>query len=302
MTVMEIDKSLKTIALGSGTKYIDILRRFFEDEFFRRLDSSRFNDDLILRGGFLVWQLSELEGIPSRDLDFLLLTDGEVTENNIDEIISSIINSDSKYDYINYEHEPSKALNANRQYRGFSVNLTGVMENLRVSFRVNIGLGDSLFHQPERLEIPATVSGFSDPAINVYPVESVVAEKLDILLRRFGLNDCMKHLYDVYLLSQLFDFDGYELQRAMAETFETRNNDSGVDAFSRLAVFAEDEYTKQLWRHFGRINNIDAGIEAVIKRVIRFAEPVWDTIAHEGHWQKSWSGTAGEWDNEIYLY
>lgn len=303
MTVTEIINGIKTAAHQSKTEYIDVLRRFFEDEFFRRLSIGEFSKVLILRGGFLVWQLTDFMGISSRDLDFLLLNgDDDITEKYIYDMVLSIIGSEGENDIIGFECDNVKRLDEVRQYRGFSVGLTGVLGKLRVSFKINIGIGDRLYHQPESMVFPATLSGFSDPEVNVYPVESIISEKLDMLLCRLGLNDCMKHLYDIYLLSRVFDFDGYELQRALTETLKTRNNDSSADALAKLEELTADEYLIQHWRHFSRINNIDATFEEVISRTVRFAEPIWDAIKREGRWQQSWSGVSGRWEDNIYLY
>lgn len=302
MTVREIADSIKTTAHQSATEYIDVLRRFFEDEFLRRMHASGFSDTLILRGGFLVWQLSDFTAIPSRNLDFLLLTEGKTDERYVYDIVDSIINTESRYELISFECEAVKMLDAVRQYRGFSLSLIGKLGNLRAGFKVNIGIGDKLFHEPEILELPPTVEGFSAIEVNSYPIESIIAEKLDILLRRFGLNDCMKHIYDIYLLSQIFDFDGYELQRAVAETFRTRENDTDYDALDRLNKLADDEYMVQLWRHFSRINNITITYNDVLARTLRFIEPIYTAIGRDGRFKLSWSGIAGRWDDNIYLY
>lgn len=292
---------IRIVAERNGEKYIDVLRRWFGEEFLRCLERSTFFEKLVLRGGFLIWYLTDFESLPSNDLDFLYLTEDRICEKQILSMMKKII-ACNKNEEIQFELNGISEFDALRHYKGYSVSVTANSRDLSASFKINIGLGDELFHQPELLEFDSIINEYTSPKVMAYPVESVISEKLELVLQRFGLDNCVKHLYDIYLLANTFDFDGFELQRAIGKTLEVRKNDSSEDALLSIREYAADEHQIGQWRHFSRINNIDLSFEEVVECVIKFIEPIWNSIKRNGRWQQNWSGLGRRWEDNIYLY
>lgn len=302
MNCKEISNEIKVFAENYNAKFIDVLRRFFEEEFLRRLQQSDFSETMILRGGFLVWHLTDFSGLPSNDLDFLYVNNEKINEKQIYSMMKKIVASSSENKEIKFEFNGITELDDLRQYKGYSISVTANLDYMSASFKINIGLGDELFHQPEPLEINSVITEYTNPEVMAYPVESVISEKLELLLERFGLDNCVKHLYDIYLLANTFDFDGFELQRAIGKTLEVRKDDSAEEALSKIRIYAADEHQIQQWRHFTRINDIDLTLDEAVGCVIRFIEPIWNAIKRGGRWQQNWSGLSRRWEDNIYLY
>lgn len=49
-----------------------ILQLFVQEEFLRKLSSSDYSDNLILKGGMFIYTLTEFDSRPTRDIDFML--------------------------------------------------------------------------------------------------------------------------------------------------------------------------------------------------------------------------------------
>ena len=81
---------------------------------------------------------------------------------------------------------------------------------------------------------------FPVPKLLAYPRETVVAEKLEAITVLGVLNSRMKDYFDLMLLSQLYEFDGAVLHRAVRATIQTKRSTEveplPIGAFGRLRV------------------------------------------------------------------
>jgi hypothetical protein len=63
---------LKNKSRKEGIQLQQLLNLFCQEEFIRRLSQSRYRDNLILKGGFLLYSISEFTARPTVDADYLL--------------------------------------------------------------------------------------------------------------------------------------------------------------------------------------------------------------------------------------
>ena len=86
----------------------------------------------------------------------------------------------------------------------------------------DIGIGDAVTPRPEIAEFPVLLDGRA-PKILIYPKETVISEKFETMVNRGHINSRMKDFYDIWLLSELFDFNYTTLHRAICNTFKNRH-------------------------------------------------------------------------------
>ena len=72
-----------------------------------------------------------------------------------------------------------------------------------------------------------------NPEVYAYSVESVIAEKFEAMIKLAQLNSRMKDFYDIYTLSERFDFDGRILYETVLVTFQKRGTtyEKGASVF-----------------------------------------------------------------------
>lgn len=63
---------LKKQSLDTKLNYQSCLQLFAQEEFLRRLESSGYADNFILKGGLFLYILTKFEGRPTMDIDFML--------------------------------------------------------------------------------------------------------------------------------------------------------------------------------------------------------------------------------------
>lgn len=286
---------LKNKAKASGISYQQCLQLFLQEEFLRKLSSSKYKNNLILKGGLFIYTLTNFESRATVDVDFMLrgLSNDMA---RMDEIIAEIISIPTGNDFITFKVLPTEPIAANRKYHGVSTQITGYIKNVRVPFSVDIGVGDIIIPGAQARIIKTQLEGFDAPVIMTYSLESTVAEKLDAILQRFELTGRMKDFYDIYYLSRTFDFDGLKLQTAIAETLRNRGTDYNADSFRRITALVSDENIQIRWRHFLRtLHNPDIHFSQVMDGIAVFIEPVWDAFIQENEFQKQWDASAMSW-------
>ena len=107
----------------------------------------------------------------------------------------------------------------------------------------------------------------------------------------------MKDFYDIYYLSQTFDFDGLKLQTAIAETLQNRGTDYNADSFKRITELVDDDNMQIRWRHFLKtLHTIDIPFSQVMDGIAKFIEPVWDAFLKEDEFQEQWSADQETWN------
>ena len=286
---------LKNKAKENGISYQQCLQLFMQEEFLRKLSASRYKDNLILKGGLFIYTLTNFESRATVDVDFMLR--GLSNDmSRMDEIIAEILAIPTGNDFITFKALPNEPIAANRKYHGVSTQITGYIKNVRVPFSVDIGVGDVIIPSAKERTIKTQLDDCDAPEIMTYSLESTIAEKLDAILLRFELTGRMKDFYDIYYLSQTFDFDGLKLQTAIAETLRNRGTDYNADSFKRITELVNDENMQIRWRHFLRsLHNPDIPFSQVMDGIAKFIEPVWDAFVKEEEFQKQWQSSSLSW-------
>ena len=240
---------LKNKAKASGVSYQQCLQLFFQEEFLRRLSKSQYNENLILKGGLLIYTLTNFESRATIDVDFLL----RHWSNTIDDVkcmIEEIINTPTGNDFIEMSAKGFEEISPQRKYKGVSTQIIGRIRNVRVPFNVDIGVGDIIVPRAEMRKFNTQLPDFEAPEINTYSLESTIAEKFDAILQRFELTGRMKDFYDIYYLARTFDFDGARLRSAIFETLQRRGTPYEKDSFERIVQLVDDEDMQNKWKYF----------------------------------------------------
>jgi len=286
---------LKNKAKSSGINYQQCLQLFFQEEFLRKLASSKYAENFILKGGLFIYTLTNFESRATVDVDFLMRgLNNDLAR--MDEIIADILAVPTGNDFMTFKASKTEPIALHRKYHGISTQITGYIKNVRVPFNVDIGVGDVITPSPERRNIQTQLDGYEKPEVLTYSLESTIAEKFDAILQRFELTGRMKDFYDIYYLSRTFNFDGLKLQTAIQETLENRGTAYEKDSFDRVIALADDEAMHIKWRYFLKtLGNPELSFHEVMVAIRRFLEPVWNSILAEQEFLQVWNSSDARW-------
>ena len=287
---------LKNKAKASGVSYQQCLQLFFQEEFLRKLASSRYANNFVLKGGLFIYTLTNFESRATVDVDFLMRgLNNDLAQ--MDDIIKEILAVNTGNDFVSFKAKKAEPIAEQRKYHGVSTQITGYIKNVRVPFNVDIGVGDIIVPNAERRKIQTQLDGYEKPEILTYSLESTIAEKLDAILQRFELTGRMKDFYDIYYLSRTFDFDGLKLQTAIRKTLQNRGTSYERNSFARITSLVEDADMQVKWRYFLRsLGNPNIDFQTVIRGIQLLLEPVWNAFWEETDFQMKWSCNKNTWE------
>ena len=244
-----IHERLKYRAQKSGKPFDWYLRLYAMERFLFRLSKTRYCNNFVLKGGlmFMGWQIPLRRF--TRDIDFRAFTSNE--REHVTQIIKEICLQEVEPDGIEFDVESISfaIISEEAEYSGVRIRFSGHLgERTMIPMQIDIGFSDEITPEPLQLSFPSLLE-MSAPNLLGYPKETVVAEKLECIIYRGKINSRYKDLYDLWMISKNFDFDGKILQEAIHKTFKNRKTEIPLETPPGLS----DEYAvdkQKEWTNF----------------------------------------------------
>lgn len=291
-----IHQQLLNNARRTNRPFQEVLQYFAIERFLYRLSKSPHASKFVLKGAlmFSVWD----PGLPrpTKDIDLLGHTKNDI--DGVVQIMKEVCATEANVDGLSFDPDSveGERITENADYQGVRVYFRGELGQARISMQIDIGFGDVVFPAPKKISYPVILS-MPEPVLKGYSRESVIAEKLEAMVKLDILNSRMKDFFDIWLLSRQFDFDGTTLAKAIEETFLNR----GTSITGKPHVFAEDfgqdKTKKTQWNAFLRKNKlteVPADFTEVLSSLAMFAKPVLTALADGKKFSATWRA-AGPW-------
>jgi predicted nucleotidyltransferase component of viral defense system len=280
---------LKNKAKAEDIAFQQLLNLFFQEEFIRRLAKSQYREQLILKGGFLLYSISDFTTRSTVDADYLLKNHSNEL-GSVEELVRSIIDQKSNDDFMEIEIRNVEPISEIKEYHGIRVNLIGLMGKTRTPFSIDFGVGDTIVPAPLIRTLPVLLDGFEKPTILTYSLESTISEKLDAIVRFMESTGRMKDFYDIYYLATSFDFEGRKIQEAIFETFSNRGTPIEQDSVQVLERLITNDAIINRWDIFcKKVLKYELKMDGVIKLIIFFLDPPFQAMIKENEFMKHWN-------------
>ncbi|MEY8318309.1 nucleotidyl transferase AbiEii/AbiGii toxin family protein [Oscillospiraceae bacterium 50-58] len=286
---------LKNKAAESGRNFQLCLQLFCQEEFLRRLEKSKYAENLVLKGGLFIYALTEFDSRVTADVDFLLRRIPNTPE-QLQLVLEEIISAGTGNDFTSFEIKSITPISLQKKYSGISASLVGRIKNTRTPFRIDFGIGDVIIPTQKKRSIPTQLSGFNAPTVNTYSLETTVAEKLDAILALMEFSSRMKDYYDICYLASKFDFDGQTLATALKKTFENRDHIFTVEQFNQIMASDSDTEMQKKWNTFVKKIGMKADkFDVILKNIRHFIEEPFIAATENRQYMKRWSATDNVW-------
>lgn len=248
-----VNVRLKQLSTERKISFDYLLLRYAYERFLFRLGCSNHAEDFILKGAgaFSIW-FGPMFRV-TRDTD--LLGHGNPSPERLVQCFHDICETSVPDDGVVFDVASitSEDIKKDAKYHGTRIMLTAWIHNARAIMQFDIGFGDSIFPEAERQSYPVLLDSFPSPEIFVYPRYTVVAEKFEAIVSLGMMNSRLKDYFDLWLLSEEFDFDFGLLQQAVEGTFKRR--DSSVPESLPIGLtsdFFNDLMKQSQWKAFLR--------------------------------------------------
>jgi len=263
----------------TGEDFNALPTQFAIERFLYRLSQSPLADRFVLKGAMLFRVWSGSLHRPTKDVDFL--GSGEATTTAVAAMIRQIITTVVEDDGILFDADSVQVeeIRENQEYGGIRVTFTATLEKAVIPLQADIGFGDAITPAAEDRVYPVLMD-MAAPRLLMYPVETVIAEKLEAVVKLGMINSRMKDFYDLLVIFRQYPYDDRLLIRAVAKTFARRGTPLPREIPPGLSdEFGSDPTANRLWREFlTRMKLENQPIDfAVVISTIRHR--LWPTLA-----------------------
>ncbi|MBS7016653.1 nucleotidyl transferase AbiEii/AbiGii toxin family protein [Streptococcus sp.] len=247
------------ISKQTGLTFNSVMTYYFLEIILKKLSQSSYSRNYIFKGGFL---LSNVIGVESRstvDIDFLfqnITLSFENVEKQLKDILAIPIEG------INFTLQSIVSIKESDLYSGYRASILCQLENIKQMVHLDIATGDIVTPHPIHYDYKSLFEDDNFPII-AYPIETIIAEKLQMIYSRNFLNSRSKDFYDIYILSKLKreEIDTLQLQLAIKRTFAFRGSTFDYNKnIELLKSFKNDETQNQQWQNYARKYSYTNGI------------------------------------------
>ena len=285
------------IARSTGQDFQQLLTRFTIERLLVRLVESPHAGEFILKGAmlFVIWVNEPYRA--TVDLD--LLGHGSIDEGRMRHVFTDLANSKREDDALEFDASSItlRRIREGELYEGIQVLIPATLGKARIRVKVDVGFGDAVTPAPTTVRFP-TLLGLSPLVVRAYPRETVVAEKVHAMVTLGMANSRMKDFYDVWFLSQRFDFDGTAVFAALRATFKRRQTPPSEETpISLTEYFALDEGKEKQWSAFVRKTRLHVEpppFVDLLAQLRTFALPLINSLATDTVFSGTWPG-GGPW-------
>lgn len=171
----------------------------------------------------------------------------------IEEMINKII-SIKIDDNVIFEIDKNIPIKEDNEYGGYRFKLIAKLSNLRIPFSIDISTGDLI--TPRAIEYNyKTILDNENISLYTYNYETIIAGKLETVLKRNTTNSRMKDYYDLYYLVtyKWDDINIAILKTAIDTTFKHRNSQEYLERFKTIiSNILEDDSLIARWDNYRR--------------------------------------------------
>ncbi|NGX45768.1 MAG: hypothetical protein K940chlam2_00948 [Chlamydiae bacterium] len=212
---------LKNAAFAKNRPTQEILRYYAMERFLYRLSVSQYKRSFFLKGGLMLMVWDPTTHRATVDID--LLAKGNNSIDNLTHILKEICLLPVLEDGIEF-NTTDLILSESQietKYAGMSARFSAHLHTAKLPLRIDIGFNDKIFPKPARINYPALLD-FPSPELQGYTPETMVAEKLEAMVKLGLANSRMKDFYDVWTIVNRFQINPEKIAPIIREVFQNR--------------------------------------------------------------------------------
>lgn len=275
---MSFKAKINQIAKEKGIPAQQVQQNYLIEIFLEKLVRSKYRDNFIIKGGYLIGGMIGLDLRATMDLDTTIVGI-ELNSENLYSIAEEIVKVQTEESFhlsvLGVENIREKD-----QYPGLKIKLIANFERIHEVVTIDVTTGDAI--TPKEIDFKFEKM-FSNEEIQVwsYPIENVLAEKLETILSRGIATTRPRDFYDVFILSSVRSnkIDYVILGKALENTKEKRRSTFDLkDHDSILSEIQLSDFQQQLWIKYqnqypyAKEVSFDSVIHSIAKLISKFYE------------------------------
>lgn len=245
---------LKNKELSEGIPSNTLLNYYMMERLLERVYISKYNDNFIFKGGFLISSMIGINLRSTLDMDATLkgipISEGKILK-IINDIILVELDDNISWDIINI-----KSIHSSGKYEDFRITIEAKFFNIKEFLKIDLTTGDVVI--PKEIEYSYDLM-FEERSIDIraYHLYTILAEKVETVLSRNIANTRARDFYDIHVLTHLkkenIDKDKFII--ALKEKCIERNTAVYLKSYKKYIVLISDSLELQeIWKNYQNKN------------------------------------------------
>lgn len=246
---MSLKAQIRNIAKSKNIPAQVILQNYMFERFLNRLSASEYKEKFVLKGGMLVAALVGLDNRATMDLD-TTLKNLPLTPEAIEKALNEIFEIDLKDDVM-FKLKEVSPIREDDIYGGYRVALDAIYETIITPMTIDVSTGDVITPNAVKFNFTGIFDDELKFELWTYNIETVLAEKVETILRRNVFNTRPRDFYDTYILITTQEFDKKLFAEALEKIIEHRGTRNQInDYMDTLAIIENNEDLRRMWNNY----------------------------------------------------
>ena len=221
-TSTQLKALVRNQSQGDNAKAMTLIRNFGMERFLERMSLSKYNGNLILKGGLLIASMVGLDNRATMDIDTTIRNynlSAEEAGKMIEDIIAVPLDDGTRFAVNSVESIMDEA-----EYPGIRFKLEAALDNMKTPLKIDISTDDVI--TPKEVNYEYKLMFEKSIPLLAYNLETVLAEKMETIISRGTLNTRMRNYYDLMILNVVKSdaIDYADLAKALEATSKKRNS------------------------------------------------------------------------------
>lgn len=243
---MSLKAKIRNIAKQKNIPAQVILQNYMFERLLIRLSVSEYKDKFVLKGGMLVAAIVGLDNRATMDLDTtvksLPLTPEAIT--NALQSVCAIQTDDD----VTFDIGTVTPIRDDDIYGGYRVMLNAKYDTIVTPLSIDISTGDAITPNPVEYAFSEIFDDEKYYRLWAYNIETVMAEKVETILRRGVFNTRPRDFYDAYILTTTQKFDKEVFAEALKATAAHRGTTEQIaDVPAIMKNIEESVELRTMW-------------------------------------------------------
>lgn len=240
---MSLKSKIRNIARDKHVPMQVILQNYMSERLLVRLSKTKYKDNFVLKGSMLVAAIVGLDSRAIVDLDATLIN-LPFTPETIEKVLKEICATPAE-DEVDFSLISIVPIRDDDLYNGYHIALSAKYDTVIYPLSINVSTGDAITPSPVLFPFNKIFEDNKTFNLWVYNTETILAEKVETILRRSVFNTRPRDFHDVYILVTTQNYNRALFAEALKATAMHRGTEAQIlDAKAILKNILE---SKELW-------------------------------------------------------
>ena len=257
---MSLKAKIRNIAKQKNIPAQVILQNYMFERLLVRLSASEYKEKFVLKGGMLVAAIVGLDNRATMDLD-TTLKNLPLTPDAIRGALEQVCTIPFD-DGVVFEIVTISPIREDDIYGGYRVALNAKFDTLLTPLSIDVSTGDAITPHAVQYNFSEIFDDEKSYELWAYNIETVMAEKVETILRRGVFNTRPRDFYDAYILTTTQKFDKAVFADALSATATHRGTTEQIaDIPGILHNIEESPKLRSMWEKYRKQFAYAADIE-----------------------------------------